>query len=88
METAITAAQAALVVAAPLAHLLPKAFLALATDVSDTHVGVVLQQQVGQHWQLLGFFSKKFSKTKVSYSTFDQELLAAISGIKHFSSLA
>jgi hypothetical protein len=82
METAFTAVKAALVAAVPLAHLLPKAFLTLATDVSDTHVGVVLQQQVGQHWQLLGFFSKKLSKTEVNYSTFDRELLAVVSGIK------
>ena len=38
------------------------------------------------HWQLLGFFSKKLSKTEVNYSTFDRELLAAVSGIKHFRS--
>ena len=44
------------------------------------------QQQVGQHWQLLGFFSKKLAQTEVNYSTFDQELLAAVSGIKHFRS--
>jgi hypothetical protein len=30
---------------------------ALAADASDTHVGAVLQQQIGQHWQPLGFFS-------------------------------
>jgi len=70
----------------PLAHPLPGAVLALATDTSDTHVGAVLQQQVGQHWQPLGFFSKKLSKTEVNYSTFDRELLAAVSGIKHFRS--
>ncbi len=66
-------------------------FLALAADASDTHasdthVGAVLQQQVGQHWQPLGFFSKKLSKSEVNYSTFDRELLAAVSGIKHFRS--
>ncbi|MFO0005599.1 MAG: Ty3/Gypsy family RNase HI domain-containing protein, partial [bacterium] len=49
-----------------------------------THVGAVLQQQVGQHWQPLGFFSKKLSKSEVNYSTFDRELLAAVSGIKNF----
>jgi hypothetical protein len=37
-------------------------------------------------WQPLGFFSKKLSKTEVNYSTFDQELLAAVSAIKHFRS--
>jgi hypothetical protein len=59
METAFAGAKAALVAAVPLAHPLPGAVLALATDASDTHVGAVLQQQVGQHWQPLGFFSKK-----------------------------
>jgi hypothetical protein len=54
--------------------------------MAGPHVGVALQQQVGQHWQLLGFFSKKLSKTEVNYSTFDRELLAAVSGIKHFCS--
>jgi hypothetical protein len=88
METAFAAAKAALVAAVPLAHPLPVAVLALVTDASDTHVGAVLQQQVGQHWQPLGFFSKKLSKSEVNYSTFDRELLAAVSGIKHFRSLA
>jgi transposase InsO family protein len=48
--------------------------------------GAVLQQQVGQHWQPLGFFSKKLSKSEVNSYTFDRELLAAVSGIKHFRS--
>jgi cleavage and polyadenylation specificity factor subunit 1 len=86
METTFAAAKAALVAAVPLAHPLPGAVLALATDASDTHVGAVLQQQVGQHWQPQGFFSKKLSKSEVNYSTFDLELLAAVSGIKHFRS--
>jgi hypothetical protein len=85
METAFAAAKAALVAAVPLAHPLPRVVLAMATDASNTHVGAVLQQQVGQHWQLLGFFSKKLSKTKVNYSTFDRELLAAVSGKKNTS---
>jgi hypothetical protein len=38
-------------------------------------------------WQPLGFYSKKLSKTKANYSTFGRELLAAVSGIKHFCSL-
>jgi hypothetical protein len=86
METAFAAAKAALVAAVPLAHPLPRAVLALATDTSDTHVGAVLQQQVGQHWQPLGFFSKKLFKSEVNYSTFDRELLPAVSCIKHFLS--
>jgi len=61
----------ALVAEVPLAHPLPGVVLALATDTSDTHVGAVLQQQVGQHWQPLGFFSKlskALSSGKVSVS--------------------
>jgi hypothetical protein len=84
METSFADAKAALIAAVPLAHPLPGAVLALATDASNTHVGAVLQQQVGQHWQPLGFFSKKLSKSEVNYSTFDRELLAAVSGIKNF----
>jgi hypothetical protein len=86
METAFAATKDALVAAVPLSHPLPGAVLALAADASDTHVGAVLQQQVGQHWQPLGFFGKKLSKSEVKYSTFDRELLAAVSGIKHFRS--
>ncbi len=47
METAFAAAKEALVAAVSLGHPLPGAVLALAA---------VLQQQVGQHWQALGFF--------------------------------
>jgi hypothetical protein len=86
METAFAAAKKALVAEVPLAHPLPGVVLALATDAFDTYVGAILQQQVGQHWQPLGFFSKKLSKSEVNYSTFDCELLAAMSGIKHFRS--
>jgi hypothetical protein len=84
METAFAAAKVALVIVVSLAHPLPGAVLALATDASDTNVGV--EQQVGQHWQPLGFFSKKLYKTEVNYSSFNRELLATVSGIKHFRS--
>ncbi len=87
METAFAAAKAALLAPVPLAHPHPGAVLALATNASDiTHVGTVLQQHGGHHWQRLGFFSKKLSKTEVNYSTFNRELLAAMSGIEHFRS--
>jgi hypothetical protein len=64
METAFTATKAALVAAVHLAHPLPGAILALATDTSDTHVGAVLQQQVGQHWQLLSFSARSSPKPR------------------------
>jgi hypothetical protein len=47
----------------------------------------VLQQQVGTDWQPLGFFSHKLSKTEGNYSTFDRELLAAYTGIRHFPTM-
>ena len=46
-----------------LAHSHPTAPLALATDASDSHIGGVLQQKIGNHWQPLPFFSAKLSPT-------------------------
>jgi hypothetical protein len=86
ISAAFNAAKAALVAAVLFAHPLPDACLSFATDASNTNVGAVLQQQEGQQWQPLGFFSKKLSKREVKYSTFNRELLAAVSGIMHFRS--
>ena len=83
-DAAFTKAKAALVVAVPLSHPAPGAVLSLAVDASDTHVGGVLQQLQGRAWQPLAFFSKKLSPTHVRYSTFDRELLAAFSAVRHF----
>ncbi len=58
--------------------------LSLATDASDTHVGGVLQQLTGGRWQPLVFYSKKLSGAGTRYSTFDRELLAAFSAVRHF----
>ena len=54
------------------------------TDASDIGVGAVLEQQVGSHWQPLAFFSRKFSVAEQKYSTFDRELLAVHTSIRHF----
>jgi hypothetical protein len=70
-----------LVAAVPLQHPAPTAELSLATDASDTHIGGVMQQKSGDHWQSLGFFSRKLTDTETRYSTFDQELLAAFAAI-------
>jgi hypothetical protein len=47
-------------------------------------VGGVLQQKVGNGWKPLAFYSKKLTSAEVKYSTFDRELLAAFSTIRHF----
>jgi cleavage and polyadenylation specificity factor subunit 1 len=83
-EAAFVAAKAALVAAVPLCHPAPNAVLSLSVDASDSHVGGVLQQQVGKGWQPLAFFSKKLAPAEVKYSTFDRELLAAYATIRHF----
>jgi hypothetical protein len=83
-EAAFIAAKAALVAAVPLCHLAPNAVLSLSVDASDSHVGGVLQQQVGKGWKPLAFFSKKLAAAEVKYSTFDSELLAAFATIRHF----
>ena len=76
-DAAFVAAKAALVAAVPLCHPAPHAVLSLSVDASDSHVGGVLQQQVGKGWKPLAFFSKKLAPAEVKYSTFDRELLAA-----------
>ncbi len=62
----------------------PTAELSLATDASNTHIGDIMQQKSGTHWQPLGFFSCKLTDTESRYSTFDRELFAAQAAIKHF----
>jgi hypothetical protein len=79
MQLAFDTAKSLLAYAVSLQHPHPSAKLSLATDASDTHVGAVLQQQTQGSWQPLAFFSKKLSATETRYSTFDRELLAALS---------
>jgi hypothetical protein len=83
-EAAFIAAKAALVAAVPLCHPAPNAVLSLSVDASNSHVGGVLQQQVGKSWKPLAFFSKKLAQSESKYSTFDRELLAKFSTICHF----
>jgi hypothetical protein len=77
-------AKSLLAVAVPLQHPAPDAELSLATEASDTHFGGVMQQKTKDHWQPLGFFSRKLTDTESRYPTFDRELLAAQAAIKHF----
>lgn len=70
--------------AAILAHPRQDATLALMTDASDTAAGGVLQQRVGNTWQPLGFYSKKFTAAQRKYSTYDRELAAVYLAMVHF----
>jgi hypothetical protein len=54
------------------------------TDASDFAVGAVLQQEIGQSWQPVAFFSRKLIPAESRYSAFDRELLAVYLAVKHF----
>ena len=85
MAASFEKAQEALAGSALLAHPEEEAEISVAVDASDHHVGAVLQQLVsGRGWQPLAFFSQKLSAAQSRYSAFDRELLAAVSGIRHF----
>lgn len=74
--------------ATPSAFLSPSRPLALHTDASNTAIGASLDQQLPDDtWVPLGFFSRKLSETEQRYSTYDRELLAIFSAVKHFRSI-
>lgn len=53
-------------------------------DASDIAIGGVLQQTVNNIVQPLAFFSRKLSLPETKYSTYDRELLAVYSSVRHF----
>jgi len=85
-QAAFQAAKDALAAAATLAHPKRGAELALMVDASGGHVGAALQQRSSPRagWQPLGFVSHKLSPAETRYSAFDRELLACVTGIRHF----
>jgi cleavage and polyadenylation specificity factor subunit 1 len=58
-------------------------------DASSKHIGAALQQRPypAAPWQPLGFFSRKLDAMQVKYSAFYRELLACVSGFRHFRHL-
>ncbi|UYV68418.1 hypothetical protein LAZ67_5004276 [Cordylochernes scorpioides] len=73
--------------AAPLTFPDSECPLALFTDASDRAMGAVLQHFIDGAWKPIAFFSKKLSESQTKYSTYDRELLAIFSAIKHFKFL-
>jgi hypothetical protein len=67
-----------------LSHPDPNLEVLLALNVSDSHLGTVLQQAEGSGWRLLAFFSKKVQPAQLKYSAFDRELLVAFLAVRHF----
>ena len=62
----------------------PNAKISLVTDASDNAAGAVLQQEVDNNIQHLGFFSKVFSRIERKYLAFDRELTAIVKALKRF----
>ena len=60
-ENAFNKAKTTLAEATLLAHPIHEADLSLSTDASNSAAGAVLQQRVGDVWQPLSFFSRKFT---------------------------
>lgn len=61
--------------------------LTLNTDASKTSMGAFLKQYTDGRWEPLGFFSKKFSEARKTYSTYDREFEAIYTGLKFFKHL-
>ncbi len=85
-RAAFQAARSALGNATHLAYPKQEAEIALMVDASANHVGAALQQRASPAapWEPLGFFSKKLDPAQTRYSAYDRELLACVSGIRHF----
>lgn len=83
-EAAFVELKNSLANAAMLSHPDPSLPISLYVDASNRSIGAVLQQHKGDNIEPLAFFSKKLSNTEQIYSTYDRELLAAYSAVRHF----
>ena len=86
-EEAFANCKASLAANTMLSHLSPTAPLILSTDASDTSLGAALNQILENTPEPISFFSRKLSPAERNYSTYDRELLAIFSAIKHFEHL-
>ncbi|BES91401.1 Reverse transcriptase (RNA-dependent DNA polymerase) [Nesidiocoris tenuis] len=84
LENAYEKCKADLANATLLVHPKPDLPLILRVDASQVAVGAVLEQELSGKHHPLGFFSRKLTCTEQRYSTYDRELLAIYSAIKHF----
>ena len=82
LQSAFDATKHALASATLLNHPSATATTCLTVDASDLGV---LEQFLDGSWKPLAFFSRKLDKAQKSYSTFDRELLAIYSAIRHFA---
>lgn len=67
-----------------LQHPVNNARLGLFTDASSIHIGSCLQQQTGDDWVPLAFFSKKLTPKQAQWPAYYRELLAVYESVQHF----
>lgn len=88
MEQAFENCKSLLSTETRLTFMSPDAKLSIMTDASNTAIGGVVNQLNSKGIiSPLAFYSRKLSPTEKKYSTFDRELLAVYSVVKHFSYL-
>lgn len=83
-KRAFQKSKCALASAVMLHHPESKAPTRLSVDASNVAIGAELAQHQRGMWIPIAFFSRKLSSTQQRYSTFDRELLAIFSAVKHF----
>lgn len=62
----------------------PNQKLSIMVDASEVAIGAALHTLTNDGYKPLEFFSKKLTPSECKYSTYDRELLAIYSSIKHF----
>lgn len=60
------------------------ASLSLTTDASKIAIGATLSQLNNNNWEPIAYYSHLLNQTQQRYSTFDRELQAIFSAIRHF----
>jgi cleavage and polyadenylation specificity factor subunit 1 len=81
---AFTKAKSVLAKTVMLIHPDQRAATRLMVDASDFAIGAELSQFQQGTWKPIAFFSRKLQPVQQRYSTFDRELLAIYSSVKHF----
>ena len=83
-QNAFENAKVALAHAILLHHTQANAPTSITVNASDLAIGAQLQQLHNGYWVPIAFSSRKFSSTKMKYSTFDRELPVAYQAVCHF----
>lgn len=83
-EEAFTQTKNDLARAAIKAHPICGARLRIVSGASNFAVGATLEQQCNGFWELLTFFSCRFSLVQANYSAHDRELTAMYQAVKRF----